>query len=289
MDAELFAASIQYEHLTQSVYRAILAQEVASADVQHDSDIEGRSGVKHQIDVHWRTKSAGIDQLILIECKNYSSPLTLQQVRNFFAVVHDIGNCVGVMVTKVGFQSGAAAFARHYGIHLKLLRKPTQQDWDGRVKSIQIDIIAKSVVSTLEKPVHVFMTLEYDDENQRTRLQKLEDEGRLGMPEPALVSFRDKVGEPIDEELRHLLPSMLNALDKEAGGPYRETIKLHNKHIVLLEGSPEQEVVRIGGLIVDFYVEEVDCTRIAIDGENIVTSILKDFDSGDVEFVQQDV
>lgn len=112
MNANLYAEAIEYELMTQSVYQAILLEKGAqNIEVKHNLVLEGRSGVKHQIDVIWRFKQAGVIHTVIVECKNYSSAITLEKVRNIFAVAHDIGNCQAIMVTKVGYQDGSARFA----------------------------------------------------------------------------------------------------------------------------------------------------------------------------------
>jgi len=81
---------------------------------------------------------ANVEHTVLIECKDYGKTLELQHVRNFFAVLQDIGNCQGLIVTRTGFQSGAKQFTEYYKIGLKLLRQPTEEDWKGKIKNIHI-------------------------------------------------------------------------------------------------------------------------------------------------------
>jgi len=135
MNKYLYQAAIDYELLTKTIYEEMLkAEGVSSDDVKHNTLIKGRSGVKHQVDVSWQFTQASVAHTVLVECKNYESVITMEKVRNFFAVLHDIGNCRGLMVTKTGYQSGIVEFAKFYGIGLKLLRKPTEDDWKGKVR-----------------------------------------------------------------------------------------------------------------------------------------------------------
>ena len=68
-------------------------------------------------------------------------------MRDFFGVLSDIGEIQGILVTKVGFGSGAITFADHYGIQLKEIRFPQHQDWQGRLKDVVLEIKAfKAVV-----------------------------------------------------------------------------------------------------------------------------------------------
>lgn len=193
--------------------------------VEHNTKIIGRSGVAHQIDVLWRFKQAGVEHLVVIECKNYTSNLTLEKVRNFFGVIHDIGNAQGLIITKTGYQTGAVEFANHYGIGLKVLRKPDGNDWQGRVKNIHINIMAKMVANNKNKPLLVKVFFRFKDELQRERLKKMEDSGRLYLSSDANRCFLDNNGQAITEEMRSWLPKQLDVLDKEDGGPYIQDIK----------------------------------------------------------------
>jgi hypothetical protein len=56
--------------------------------------------------------------------------------------LHDIGNIKGIIVTKVGYESGALKFAEYYNIGLKEVRLPKTDDWSGRLKDIGININA---------------------------------------------------------------------------------------------------------------------------------------------------
>lgn len=283
MDMDLYKDAIQYEQLTQSIYQAILQNESSNnIQVEHNVGVIGRSGVAHQIDVLWRFKQAGIEHTVLIECKNYASNVTLEKVRNFFGVIHDIGNAQGLIVTKTGYQSGTVQFANYYGIGLKELRKPNDLDWQGRVKDIHIVIIAKTVVSSEEKPLTVKVVLKPKDESQRVRLGS----GRMNVPSGPDLRFHDKEGHIISEEMRWWLPKQLVTLEKEDGGPYTQEIKLEDKYLLINENAPDEELVEVDELIVSYFVESFS-EEVISHGEQIVGAILKDFNTAEVEYVKR--
>lgn len=286
MDAELYSEAIQYEQLTQAVYQAILQNEgVKNVDVQHNVNIAGRSGVLHQIDVLWKFKRASIEHTVLIECKNYASSLTLEKVRNFFAVVHDIGNAQGLMVTKTGYQSGAAEFANYYGLGLKLLRKPNNSDWEGRIKDIHLHLTAKSVVSSEDKPLTTKVFISPIDTDQEARLNTFNERGGIAIPNGADVCFLDANGNIATEEMRWWLPRQLKTLDKEDGGPYSQKIELNEKYIsVNIDGK--EELVRVIGLEVTYFVESYSQETVS-HGEELVEAILKDYNTGTTEHVKR--
>ena len=62
----------EYEILTQSIYTAILKSEgVETINVRHDVDVTGKFGCKHQVDVYWEFRLAGVEFKTVKECKRY--------------------------------------------------------------------------------------------------------------------------------------------------------------------------------------------------------------------------
>ncbi|MDQ3649384.1 MAG: restriction endonuclease [Acidobacteriota bacterium] len=135
--------SIEYEKLVQDIYQALHKVEgLDTMNVFHNVKIEGRSGCKHQIDVYWEVEIVGELYRVAIECKNYKDKVEVGRVRDFFGVLHDIRNIKGILVTKIGYESGALKFADYYGISLKEVRFPNLEDWSGRLKDVVIDVNA---------------------------------------------------------------------------------------------------------------------------------------------------
>ncbi|MEY4893969.1 MAG: hypothetical protein RL751_779, partial [Bacteroidota bacterium] len=93
---------VGYEKFAQSIYQTLLDNEdIKPTKVQHNVDLLGRSGCKHQIDVYWEYEIAGIVHRVAIECKNYNtSNISIGRVRDFFAALTDIGNISGIFVCK---------------------------------------------------------------------------------------------------------------------------------------------------------------------------------------------
>lgn len=285
MDIDLYSQSIQYEQLTQAIYQAILQREgMSNIEVEHDVTLRGRSGVEHQIDVLWRFRQAGVEHKVVIECKNYATSLTLEKVRNFFAVAHDVGNVTALMVTKTGYQSGAVDFANHYGIGLKLLRKPTEDDWKGKVKDIHVNITAKTIASSADKPIVAELYLRPKDEKQESRVEQLQENGRFEVVADAQFRFVDIHGIPTGEEMAWFLPRHLDTTNKQDGGPYTQKIPLENKYAFVNEGDPDQELMEVIGIVATYYVESFS-DEVISHGEDIVEAILKDFNSEETEYV----
>lgn len=110
----MFNLDTEYEKLTREVYEEILKSDgFDTITVQHNVNIVGKSTQKHQIDVYWEFKVAGITHRVAVECKNYTSTITVGKVRDFSAALDDIGNIQGIFITKTGYQKGAKVFADH--------------------------------------------------------------------------------------------------------------------------------------------------------------------------------
>jgi len=139
--------NIEYELLTKEIFETLLKDDGVTVNVQHNVEIQGKA-FKHQIDIYWEYQIAGIIHKVAIECKNYDSNVSVAKVRDFFGVLTDIGTVNGIMVSKNGFQKGAKEFAEYYGINLRELREPIDKDWNGRIKTIQINM---NIVTTRVK------------------------------------------------------------------------------------------------------------------------------------------
>jgi hypothetical protein len=100
--------------------------------------IKGASGVERQVDIYWEFKTAGVKYRLIIECKDYKTSVPLEKIDAFHAKVTDIGGAIGVFVSKNGYQRGAIELARKYGIQLREIRKPTDKDWEGYIRNVEI-------------------------------------------------------------------------------------------------------------------------------------------------------
>ena len=135
---EKLKAGTKYERLAAIVFRILSAQETV-----HDLRLRGETGVPHQIDA----VVGDAHRRVLIEAKDYDRAVDLPIVRNFWAVVEDLKPDEAFVVTTVGFSQNAVQYAEAKGLRLAVLRPPKEEDWDGLVRRITIDIIATGQTS----------------------------------------------------------------------------------------------------------------------------------------------
>ncbi|MDA2938226.1 restriction endonuclease, partial [Acidobacteria bacterium AH-259-A15] len=70
---------------------------IENAEVERNLTLTGRSGVKRQIDVFIRGKVGAFDVTILVDSKNYSSPVDIKEIESLTGMVEDVGADLGVV------------------------------------------------------------------------------------------------------------------------------------------------------------------------------------------------
>lgn len=113
---EAFVANIQ-EYLTPN------------AKVTQNEFILGKSGVKRQLDVVVKYNLGQFNMLIVIDCKDWKSPVDIGDVGSFADLVEDIGANKGAIVCNTGFTSGALKRAQEKGIDLLRVADAESKDW----------------------------------------------------------------------------------------------------------------------------------------------------------------
>lgn len=134
-------AGTRYERLSALVEKVL----DHTAGVTHDLKLVGAdTGVKHQIDV--TITRDGQSRRVLVECKDFDisgEPVGLDIVRDFFGAVDDIKPDEAIVVTCNRFTQDAMRYAKGKGIKLAVLRRYTEQDDQGRIKSIELNLEIK--------------------------------------------------------------------------------------------------------------------------------------------------
>lgn len=109
----------ELETFVEHVYSTLLANEhLRKTSIKKNHIVVGRSKVGHEIDVYYEVCIAGVCHKVAIECKQHNRAITKGMIQEFKAKLDDCNNLTGVMVTSVGYQSGARELAEHYGIRI---------------------------------------------------------------------------------------------------------------------------------------------------------------------------
>lgn len=130
-----------YEEITRHIYATLgEAHGVKIEGHGKDCKVKGRSGVEHQVDV-LTSHSDGIHTYkTMIECKYWEQNINKDIVMKVAEVVDDAGLNKGIIVSKHGFTPDAISYAEFKNIGLVELRKPTDEDWKGRIRDIRVNL-----------------------------------------------------------------------------------------------------------------------------------------------------
>lgn len=271
---EMPMSPTEYEQLTQSIYQMLLQEQGwKNIEVKHNTRETGRSGVAHQIDVYWKFSVGGKEYKTYIECKHYKNPISLIHIRNFFGVLQDTG-ANGLFVTKVGYQSGAEKFASYYGIDTKIIKETAEEDLDGRIRKIQINLIAKTISNNPMMKVD----LKFKQNEDIAWLKSLE-KGSWSLSNS--MQFFDAAKNPQQQNLKQIIESQTPVLGLTKGGPYQHSIKLQDHFLLVFE-----KLVQVGSVDIEYYVDEYNSSTTTRDALEIFTHILKDFKTGNIEFLK---
>ena len=67
----------------------------------------GRSRAKHEFDILYEIKIAGVKHRAGIECKNHNRAITKGMVQEFKAKLDDTNNIIGIIISLLGYRKGA--------------------------------------------------------------------------------------------------------------------------------------------------------------------------------------
>ncbi len=265
-----------YEEFAQEIYQTLLdSQDIKPTKVQYDVKIVGRSGCKHHIDVYWEYDISGVTYRVAIQCKFYKSTnITIEYIREFFAILTDIGGINGIFVCTKGYKSSSRKFADFYGIKLKELSVPVDSDWERNIQKTKIDLSDLLVIIKKRKP-------EFDRDWFEANFNNLaEDESyEINGRTTKEIWIKDKDGNRITDlqELEHGLPR-----------------EWKNNHFIKHEYKWEDayiDVERLGDVkllslkyVYKMQMPEPDETIIS--GKEIAKGILNDVKSDSFKFVE---
>ena len=272
--------STEYELFTREIYQQLLDTDTIKAtNVQHNVKLEGKSGHKHQIDVYWEYEIDGVTYKVAIECKNYSKPIAIGKVRDFYGVLADLNNVAGIMVTKAGFQEGAKKYAKQYGISLKELRNPTREEC----------IIGEVITTTSANIRHTLFLVDeewatkngYDFQAYRRRLNMFRGEDHIKFISHIPIGGKDK---NIYDASNNIITS-LDELEKKIPADHNMideiTFPFEDAYVNAPWGRTKIVKVQYS------YEYDTHTSTIRIDVSDFIKAILKDALNGEIRLINQ--
>lgn len=109
----------QLEEFVHYVYHTLLRNEnLREVKIQKNCIKIGRSGAKHEFDIFYEVKIAGILHSVAIECKNHNRAITQGMILEFTGKLNQFNNIQGIFISALGYQEGAQKLAAENGIIL---------------------------------------------------------------------------------------------------------------------------------------------------------------------------
>ena len=253
---------VEYEVLVKEIFEQILKYNLANLKtlkIEHDVYIKGNLGT-HQIDVYWEFEFNGIKYKTVVQAKDWNSNVPQEKILAFNQILQDIpGQPRGIFITKTGYQKGAREIAEKLNIVLYELRKPTDKDWEGKMRDLKI--ILHGICSHLISCTPIF-----DKEYLEEYYPDLKNRYFVCNPiESNIVDFNG--------QKQCSFMDLLNKLMKVNVGFNEETEveKMFDEPLYLL--TEKNDKFKVKGLIIKYIVRKIN-NEINIKGDNMVGFIL---------------
>ena len=131
----------EYEAITAALYQALgEGSGIMIEGYGASCRVEGKSGSWYQIDVLTKQSNGLQTVRTAIECKYWNRRVPRTVVSHLVTTLEDTNIEKGVIVSKEGFTSGALALAKQKNISLVEMREPKDADWEGKIKTIHINL-----------------------------------------------------------------------------------------------------------------------------------------------------
>jgi hypothetical protein len=121
----------EFERLVYELQKSLAPD---SAIVTPDDYISGHdSKIARQIDISIKAQVANYQILAVIDCKDYNTPVDVNEVGEFASVVRDVRANKGAMIASHGFTKAAIEMARTHGIDTLTFVDTENMDWKSYV------------------------------------------------------------------------------------------------------------------------------------------------------------
>ena len=273
----------EYEQFARKVFAGLSSQKrVKTIKLHHNVKLLGNSGTRHQIDVYWEYEKDGQLHKVAIECKNYSKNVPIGKVRDFYGVIDDIDGLQGIMITRKGFQDGAKKYAASKNIHLKELRAP-----------IGKESLAGRVITDFHISMRRCLYLVDEDWAKRHGfdikpylrwLDMMSIEHKSQWVNASHIPIERK-GDDIYNSQKEIITS-----HEEIEATIPDTLEEDSSHTIPFEDayidSKYWGLVKIKEIKYD-YTNETRRSIMDIDARDFIEAILKDVESGAIEYVEK--
>lgn len=244
----------EYEILVKEVYEILNSVDgLDDVKIQHNIKLQGKSR-ERQIDVYWQFAKAGIPFRVVVECKDYKRPVEAEKIEAFRTALEDLNNPIGIFASKHGFQKGAVDIAKQYGIKLMVIHGPDDEDWDGYIRKIYLNLSVQMITNVR---VEVLIDKAWSEEN--------------GIEEFTYAGYMDSEVYINHEEKRDSLRDIVNKIPrKDEGKGFKKELTYKEAYIEVGE-----QRYKIHGINVTYDIVFAHDT-IMFDAGKLIKAFVKD-------------
>ena len=262
-----------YEETVKNIYETLGKNKgIKIICYGNDCKCEGKSGVKHQIDVLFSFSDGIHEYKTAIECKYWNTKVNKDVIMKLIEILDDCKINKGIVVSKMGFTEDAIKFAENKGIELVELREPTDEDWKGRIRKIEVNmhILNPEIID-----IRFWIDKDLIDDKQQELIEKFNKH----LLHPELSTVYD-----LNENKTFTLQEIINRFFKEKfsdfkGNEEREYLfEFQNAKITIFLFDKEL-TIPIKGIYIKGILKPYN-EKIEIDGEKIISMIMRDIFSG---------
>lgn len=141
----------EYEQFVQKLQQALLDSEqffqLHNIVVERNKKLIDNAGIEREFDLYWEYELAGITYKTIIECKDYTSKVSIDKIDALVGKINDLPDIKPIFATKIGYQSGAETKAKQHKIELLIVREQNDDDW--------VDEEGNHLIKMIEINVHI--------------------------------------------------------------------------------------------------------------------------------------
>ena len=151
---------IDFEIFCMETLKAYAKREnLTDFTIKHNQKISTDDGT-YQIDVLAEYTALGVKNTVIVECKKQSRSVEREIVAALDAKLHSIGAQKGILISTVGFQSGATLYAKKHGIALWQVCDNYIKHFSAAVSKEYLDRMRSQLA--FEKYLPKYFALEWD-------------------------------------------------------------------------------------------------------------------------------
>ena len=291
-----------YEFIVQQIFQAIHAS-AKTLKVERDVTLQGITG-PHQIDVYWELESAGIVYKTIVQAKDWNKRVDKGELLKFKSVLDDLpGQPRGIFVTRTGYQSGAAEYAKAHGIELFELAEwgtkskknitITTLGWAnmevlGETEPGGTRLLKLMLKATPYTPKFDKQAVQADPDWWQELPQEVASaltEKTIAIADPALLLFYDESGGlsgNLDAIYRQTIAEM-----RKDGAVTRELSHSFSTPTFVATGLPAAPFMKINGISATISIERGEPVYNPFEVPNIVTFVFRNLSKGTTQLFQK--